>query len=45
MSLKKKAAKMAARKVHPALPAAIWLSGKVYKHYKKKKREKNAEGN
>ena len=40
MGLKKKAAKMAARKVHPALPAVVWLGSVAYRIYKKKKREK-----
>lgn len=31
VSLRKKAVKLAARRVHPALPAAIWLGGKAYK--------------
>lgn len=45
MSLKKKAVKMAARKVHPALPAALWLGGKAYRFYKKKREKKNDNSN
>lgn len=41
MSLKKKAVKLAAKRIHPALPLVIWAGGKAYRIYRKKREKKN----